>query len=162
MAISSMALLIGLFLNAVAASVMAPEDKMAIESVVRRSEQAFAALNCEEADSYLAPGARWIEQGYPEAAESAAWCKSAAAVGVRIEYKLHDFDIHVHGDVAWVTLIIDGSFYAPSAEARRLLFHSATGVAAWRSTAAESIVLQKFGTTWKMVLGHSSVIPPKK
>ena len=134
-------------------------EKAAVEAVIRESEQAFAALDCEKTDSSLAPGARWIEKSPPQPAQTAAWCAKAKAAGVRIAYELHDFDVQVHGDVAWATLIIDGSFYAGTPEARALMGHAASDPAEWRSVAAESVVLRKIGTKWKMVLGHSSLIP---
>jgi ketosteroid isomerase-like protein len=134
-------------------------EKAAIEAVIRESEQAFAALDCEKVDSSLAPGARWIEKSYPQPAQTSAWCAKAKAAGIRIGYELHDFEVEVHGDVAWATLIIDGSFYAGTPAARALMGHAATDPAKWRSVAAESIVLRKIGTKWKMVLGHSSLIP---
>jgi ketosteroid isomerase-like protein len=133
-------------------------EKAAVEAVIRESEQAFAALDCEKVDSSLAPGARWIEKSYPQPAETAAWCAKAKAAGIRITYELHDFDVQVHGDFAWATLVIDGSFYAGTPAARALMGHEPTDAAEWRSVAAESIVLRKIGTKWKMVLGHSSLI----
>ena len=137
------------------------DEKAAVEAVVRRSEEAFAALDCGTADSYLAPGARWIEKSYPQPAETAEWCAKAKAAGIRIAYKLHDFDVQVHGDVAWVTLVIDGSFYAGTPQARALMGHEAADPAEWKSIAAESVVLRKIGAKWKMVLGHSSLVPPE-
>ncbi len=136
------------------------DDKAAIQALVRESEAAFAALDCGKVDDALAPGAKWIENSPPQPAESAAWCEKAKAAGIRITYRLHDFDIQVHNDVAWVTLLVDGSFYAGTSDARVLLGHPPTDPAEWRITAVESIVLRKMGESWKMVLGHSSVLHP--
>ena len=135
------------------------DDKTAIEAVVRESEAAFASLDCGRVDAALAPGAKWIENSPPQPAENAAWCEQAKAAGIRISYRLHDFDIQVHKDVAWVTLIVDGSFHAGTPEARALMGHAAADPSEWRITAVESIVLRKIEKSWKMVLGHSSVMP---
>jgi len=135
------------------------DEKEAVERVVRQSEGAVASLDCSKIDFHLAPDARWIERSYPQPASAAKWCEQARVAGVRIEYKLHDFDVQVHGDVAWVTLIIDGSFHAGTPEARKLMGHAAAEPAEWQSTSAESIVLRKVGGSWKMVLGHSSIVP---
>jgi hypothetical protein len=44
------------------------DDKAVIEAVIRESEAAFAALDCQRIDSALAPGARWIEDSPPQPA----------------------------------------------------------------------------------------------
>jgi len=134
------------------------DDKAAIEALVRESEEAFASLDCAKVDDALAPGAKWIENSPPQPAENAAWCTKAKAAGIRITYRLYDFDVQVHNDVAWVTLMVDGSFSAGTPEARELMGRPRSDPAEWTTTAVESIVLQKIGEDWKMLLGHSSVI----
>jgi hypothetical protein len=131
-------------------------DRAQVEAVVRASETAFAALDCDHVDSYTAPGARWLEGGPPESAENADWCRKAKSAGVRISYDLHDFVVELAGDAAWVTLIVDGSFSAGTPEARALMNHGPSDPSEWRKASVESVVLRRIGKEWKIVLGHDS------
>ncbi len=81
---------------------------------------------------------------------------------------LHDFDIQIHGGVAWVTMINDTTWTANNEEGRKLLAESEleeTGRTSrpnqneWRSSYVESEVLVKTPAGWKIVLGHTSLLP---
>jgi hypothetical protein len=85
---------------------------------------------------------------------------------------LRDFDIHIRGEIAWITVINDNIWVADNEQARTLLAQSEfeeTGNASdpnqreWRSSYVESEVLLKTPNGWKIVLGHTSLVPgPKK
>ena len=138
-----------------------PDPRAAVETAVRASAGAFAALDCATVNDYFAPGARWIEASYPQPAdaESVAWCKQARAAGVQMTFDLHDFNIQIDGKVAWVTVITDGLFHASTPEARALLARDPHDPAQWHTTMVDSVVLRKTGRSWLVVLEHRSVVP---
>ena len=141
----------------------APDPRAAVEAAVRASAEAFAALNCAKVNDNFAPGARWIEASYPQAAdaESAAWCKQARAAGVHMTFDLHDFNVQVDGRVAWATVVVEGHFHASTPEARALLARDAHDPAEWHTTMIDSVVLRRIGRSWLVVLEHRSLIPVK-
>ena len=137
--------------------------RAAVEAAVRASAETFAALDCAKVNDNFAPGARWIEASYPQAAdaESASWCKQARAASVQMTFDLHDFNVQVDGRVAWVTVVVEGHFHASTPEARALLARDAQDPADWHTTMIDSVVLRRIGRSWLIVLEHRSLIPAK-
>jgi hypothetical protein len=141
-------------------------EKSAVEATVRGFEQAVQDYNHPKADSLFTPEARWIEGSLPRKIED-EWqlVDKLKAAGIRIAYRLHDFETHVQGDVAWVTLTIDGTFSADSAEGQKLLPHKTeSGCVVGnpcesRMTYVESEVLVKTASGWKIALGHTTALP---
>jgi len=142
-------------------------EKGAVEATVRDFEQAVQEYNLDKAKSLLTPDARWIEDSFPQTID-VLWpaFEQLKAAGVRITYRVHDFETHVQGDAAWVTLVLDGTFSADSAEGQKLLMQSfpsakeyclsqATSVSC-EATFVESEVLAKAPSGWKIALGHTS------
>lgn len=136
------------------------DEKSAAETTVRTYEQACEHFDFEKANSMLAPGARWIEDSYPVPAEftgKGRW-EDYKAAKLRIEYQLRDFDTHIRGDVAWITLSLDGTFTADNKIALALN----DNLREWRGTFVETYVLVKNGNEWKIALGHTSLLPKPK
>jgi ketosteroid isomerase-like protein len=147
-------------------------EKSAVEATVRGFEQAVQDFNRAKVDSFLTPDARWIENSLPEKFDD-AWqpFDELKAAGIRITYRPHDFETHVQGDVAWVTLTIDGTFSADSAEGQKLLLEDPASKEACLSQAThvscevtfvESEVLVKAPSGWKIALGNTSSLPKAK
>jgi ketosteroid isomerase-like protein len=138
----------------------APSDKAAIEQVVRECEAAVAAFNFERANSYVEPGAQWIERAYPKPADDySGWWQLAKAAGVHLEYDVLNVDVQVEGNVAWVTLVLKALIRGDTAEARSLVGTSEAPQSEARPVFVESIVLRKLHGQWKIVLGHTSELP---
>ncbi len=144
-------------------------EKNAVEAAVRGFEQSVQEFNRAKVNSFLTPDARWIENSLPEKFDD-AWqpFDELKAAGIRITYRPHDFETHVQGDVAWVTLTIDGTFSADSAEGQKLLLEDPASKEACLSQAThvscevtfvESEVLVKTPSGWKIALGHTSRLP---
>ena len=142
---------------------------------IRSFEAAMQEYDFTKADTFYAPEAKWIEgaeRTYPELAyptgQGPFWT-GAKANKVQLVQELHDFDIQIRGDVAWVTMINDTTWTANNEEGRKLLAESEleeTGRTSppnqheWRSSYVESEVLVKMPAGWKLVLGHTSLLPP--
>jgi ketosteroid isomerase-like protein len=142
-------------------------EKSAVEATVRDLEQAAQDYNHAKVISLLTPDARWIERSLPTKADDLEWpqFEKAKAAGVRITNRPHDFETHVQGDVAWVTLTLDSTFSADSAEGQKWLqglkeycLSQATSVSC-EATFVESEVLVKTPNGWKIALGHTSLLP---
>jgi ketosteroid isomerase-like protein len=141
-------------------------EKSAVEATVRGLEQGVQEFNRDKVSSLLTPDARWIEHSLPVKFDD-EWqlVDKLKVAGIRIAYQLHDLETHVEGDVAWVTLTIDGTFSADSAEGQKLLPHKAeSGCVAGnpcesRMTYVESEVLVKTSSGWKIALGHTTALP---
>jgi len=143
------------------------DEKSAVEATVRDFEQAFQDYNLAKVRSLLTPDARLIQNSLPSKIGDDVVCCEWKAAGIRIALRLHDFETHVQGDVAWVTLAIDGTESAESAEGRELLLRpkpyreclsQATSVSC-EITAVESHVLVKTPSGWKIALSHVSLLP---
>jgi len=80
-------------------------EKSAVEATVRGFEQAYQDCNVAEAKSLLTSDARRIEDALPEKITNMEWTdrEELKAARVRSTLRLHDFETHVQGDVAWVT-----------------------------------------------------------
>ena len=156
-------------------SAVSPSDeKRAVEKTIRSFEGAMQEYDFTKADTFYAPEAKWIEgaeRTYPELAyptgQGPFWT-GAKANKVQLVQELHDFDIQIRGDVAWVTMINDTTWTANNEEGRKLLAESEleeTGRTSppnqneWRSSYVESEVLVKTPAGWKIVLGHTSLLP---
>jgi ketosteroid isomerase-like protein len=154
--------------------VLPSDEKRAIEQTIRSFEAAMQDYDFTKADTFYAPEAKWIEgaeRGHPELAyptgQGPFWT-GAKANKVKLTQELHDFDIQIRGDVAWVTIINDTTWTANNEEGRRLMAESEleeTGRTSppsqhqWRSSYVESEVLVKMPAGWKIVLGHTSLLP---
>jgi ketosteroid isomerase-like protein len=138
----------------------AGSDKEAVETVVRNFERATEQFEFAKANSMLAPDARWIEHANPQPAEfnggesSKRW-ENYKTAKMRIKQVLRDFDIRVHGDVAWATFDIDSTWSADTEAALALN----DNLHEWRGSFVESIVLVKIDGVWKIALGHTSSLP---
>jgi len=149
------------------------DDKAAVEATVRAYEEAVQVFDFARADSLLAPSAKWIERSAPEVAamgEAAGFWAEASATKVRVRNEPHDFDIHLQGAMAWVTLLVDVTMVADNERARALLARSETEETGkpsqpdqreWRATYAESEVLLSTPNGWRIALGHTSRLPTK-
>ena len=135
------------------------DDKKAAESVVRAFEQAVQDFDIAKADSLCTPDARWIEESYPRPIEPwPAFLLKAKDVKLRIDYRPQDFDVHVKGDVAWVTVTLNSIFKADNDAAKALL----GGQSEWRPIFVESEILVKTPNGWRIILGHTTRIPESK
>ena len=137
-------------------------EKSAVEATVRGFEQAVQDYNLAKVNSLLTPEARWIENSLPLKIDAVwQWFDKAKTAGVRITYLPHDFEIHVQGGVAWVTLTLEGIFSADSAQGRKFLHLDtvAGNPPALQVTYVESEVLVKTSSGWKITLGHTSRLP---
>jgi ketosteroid isomerase-like protein len=140
-------------------------EKSAAEATVRDLEQAAQDYNHAKVLSLLTPNARWIESSLPTKVDDLEWpqFEKAKAAGVRITNRPHDFETHVQGDVAWVTLTLDSTFSADSAEGQKFLLQglkeyclSQATIVSCSVTFVESEVLVKTPSGWKIALGHTS------
>lgn len=149
------------------------DDQAAVEATVRGYEEAVQVFDFARADSLLAPNARWIERSAPETAafgEGAGFWAEAKATRVRVRNEPRDFDVHLQGEMAWVTLLVDVTMETDNERARELLARSEieeTGKEGdpnqreWRATYAESEILVKTPSGWRIALGHTSRLPAK-
>lgn len=144
------------------------QDKAAVEAAVRDIEQAVQEYNFAKEKSLLTLEARWIDDSLPFKIADVDWTEfeKTKAAGVRINYQLHDFETHVQGDVAWVTVTVDATLSADSAEGQKLLHptpyrecSSQTNHISCTATLVESMVLVKTPGGWKITLGHTSRLP---
>jgi len=145
-------------------------EKNAVEATVREFEQAAQDYSFAKANSLLAPDARWIYRSLPWNVDLQRGLDKAKALGVRLTYRLHDFETHVQGDVAWVTLTLDATSTSDSAEAQEFVMKDPAAKEDWdclsqvthmscAATFVESQVLVKSPSGWKIALGHSSRLP---
>jgi hypothetical protein len=138
-------------------------DEVDAEAAVSRYEHACEQFDFTTANSLLAPDARWIEDSLAEPAifDGKGWSKhwqEMKDAKVRLKYNIRDFDAHVRGGVAWLTVVLDAVATADTPAAIK-----ANGNAReWRGTFAESYVLVKDDHGWKIALGHASLLPPTK
>ena len=147
------------------------DDKGAVEATVRAYEEAVQVFDFARADSLLARNAKWIERSAPEDAAFGAgtgfWAE-AKANKIRVRNEPRDFDIHLQGQMAWVTLLVDVTMVADNERARALLARSETEETGktsepdqreWRATYTESEVLVRTPNGWRIALGHTSRLP---
>ncbi|MGA2855405.1 MAG: nuclear transport factor 2 family protein [Candidatus Sulfotelmatobacter sp.] len=102
-------------------------ERSAVEATVRDFEQAFQDYDNAKLNSLLTPDARWIENSLPNKIDRDwQWHDKAKAeaAGIRINNRPHDFETHVQGDVAWVTVTLDNTASADRAEGREVLLRS--------------------------------------
>lgn len=137
-------------------------EKSAVEATVRDFEQAAQDYNHAKVISLLTPEARWIEDSLPAKVDDLEWpqFEKAKAAGVRIINRPHDFETHVQGDVAWVTLIVDVTLIADSPETQKFLHLDKVGEVT--VSFVESEVLVKTPSGWKIALGDTSRLPKEQ
>jgi ketosteroid isomerase-like protein len=138
-------------------------EKTKAENTVRSYERACEHFDFATANALLTKDARWIEDSYPEPAEfnGKGWSKrweEYKTANLLIKYELHDLDTHIRGDVAWITLALDGTFTADNPAALALNDNQAE----WRGTFVETYVLVRIDNVWKIALGHTSLLPQRK
>jgi ketosteroid isomerase-like protein len=131
------------------------DDKKAAEQVVRSFEQAVQEYDFDKADSLLTPDAHWIEFGYPTPVEP--WLRQVFQkfkdAKVRIDYHPQDAEVHVSGDVAWVTITLNTTLEAgPGAPLPNGRNHA-------HAIYVESEILVRTPGGWKIVLGHTTHLP---
>jgi ketosteroid isomerase-like protein len=142
-------------------------EKSAVEATVRDFEQAFQDYNYAKLNSLLTRDARSIMNSLPEKMDRWEWHDKTKAAGIRITNRPHDFETHVQGDVAWVTLTLDETLSADSAEGREMLLRPgpdkeclSQGIqVSCESTFVESEVLVKTPSGWKIALIHTTRLP---
>ena len=152
------------------------DDKSAVEATVRAMEEAVQAYDFQKQGirPLLRHGhARGSERSRPELAafDGTGFFVQAKAARVRLTNSPHDFDIHVQGNVAWITVLVDVTTIADNETARALLARTEveeTGKPSppnqreWRATYVESEVLVKTPGGWKITLAHTSRLPEKE
>jgi len=128
------------------------EDKRAAELVVRSFEKAVQEFDFDKADSFLTPDARWIEDSYPHPVEP--WMRRVLQgqkdAKTRIDFHLQDCEVHVSGDVAWVTITLNSTWEAGPGGA----FPDGKSKAHLVFVESESLVRTPGG--WKIALGHTT------
>jgi ketosteroid isomerase-like protein len=137
------------------------DEKGAVEATIRSHEQAVQEFDFTKANSLLAPDARWIEEdSAPGPADQwSEWWQKAKAARLVMTNRPHDFDIRVHGEVAWVTAFVDTTTHVDSDAARALTLHDHPNERTWVTHAVETEVLLKTEQGWRIVLGHTSLLP---
>ena len=142
-------------------------EKTAVEATVRDFEQAVQDYNLAKVRSLLTPDARLIENSLPSKVSDDVVCCAWKAARIRFALRLQDLETHVQGDVAWVTLAIDGTESAESTEGRELLLRprpyrkclSQLTSVSCEINAVESHVLVKTPSGWKIALSHVTLLP---
>jgi hypothetical protein len=160
----------------VGCSAPAPEpfDADGVEQVVRGFLAALQSYQLDSARAYLAPDARWIEAGYPiPASDLVASLSDFQSLGFGIQFAVRDLSVRGEGDYGWATWAIDGTFTVSSLDGKDFFrtyldagWPSAvdsSGVE-WRgfSLFIESAVLQRQDGVWRIVLGHTTELPPEE
>jgi ketosteroid isomerase-like protein len=136
------------------------DEKTAAEETVRKYEHACEVLDFATANSLLTPDARWIEDSYPEPAQftGEGWSRhwqEMKETKVHLRYQVRNFDTHIRGEVAWITVSLDSVATADTPEAIKANGH----LREWRGTFVESYVLLREGGKWKVALGHTTLLP---
>jgi ketosteroid isomerase-like protein len=142
-------------------------EKSAVEATVRDFEQAFQDYNYAKLNSLLTTDARSIMNSLPEKTDRWEWLDEPKAAGIRYTLRLHDFETHVQGDVAWVTVALDQTASSDSAKGREMLLRpgpdknclSQGTQVSCKSAFVESEVLVKTPNGWKIALIHTSRLP---
>jgi hypothetical protein len=140
---------------------------------VRDFEQAYQDYDIAKAKSLLTSDARWIEDSLPEKITNMEWTdrEELKAARIRSALRLHDFETHAQGDVAWVTYAADALSSADSTEGQKLLLRSPTAnedclsrgtSVSCSTTYVETDVLVKTPSGWKIALGHTSRLPKER
>src|SRR5262249_43578182 len=75
-----------------------------------------------------------------------------------VSLTIHDFDTHTRGDVAWLTVTIEGTFTADNPAALALNENQKV----WQGNFVESYLPVKVDGKWKIALGHASPAPKDK
>ena len=136
------------------------DERKAAEETVRNYEHACEQFDFTTANSLLMPDARWIEDSYPEPAKftGQGWSKhweEMKKAKVQLHYQIRDFETHIRGDVAWITVSLDTVAKADTPEAIKINGN----VREWRGIFVESYVLINDRGEWKIALGHTSLVP---
>lgn len=137
------------------------DEKSAVEATVRAFEQAVQDFDFSKANSLLAPDARWIEENSSPAPanEWSQWWQDAKAARLRMTNRPHHFDIHIRDEVAWVTVFVDTAIKVDNDAALALTKNNHPNEREWVTHAVETEVLLKTGQGWRIVLGHTSLLP---
>jgi ketosteroid isomerase-like protein len=140
------------------------DERSTVEATVRAFEQAVQEFDFVKANSLLAPDAHWIEEDSSPTLANAwsPWWQDAKAAKLRMTNRPHDFDVHIHGEVAWVTVFVDTVTKVDNDAARTLTKDNHPNEREWVTLAVETEVLLKTSQGWKIVLGHTSILPRKR
>jgi len=133
------------------------DDKRAAINVVLAHEQACQTYDFDKLDSLHTPDSRGIEESYPhpfEPGERQGY-QAYKDAGMRIDYHPQDAVAEVRGNVAWVTMTLHSVWTADTPAGRAML-----GGSEWRGTYVESHILVKTPAGWKIVFGHTTMLPP--
>jgi ketosteroid isomerase-like protein len=142
------------------------DEKKAVENVVRAFEQAVQNYDFDKCLSLLTPQTEWIG-ATPSLPGPAAVSKGLEDLRhyqeakVKVTNRPHDLNVQIHGDVAWVTLLLDVTVTFDNDTARAFV-HAGPTERESTSPYAESEVLLKTPQGWRIVMGHSSPMGPKK
>jgi len=140
------------------------DEKRAVEKTVRDFEQAVQDYDFDKENSLLAPGSMWIEEdSYPAPGnQSSEWWEKAKAVKLRLTNVPHDFNIQIHGEVAWVIVFVDVITHVDNEAARAFTLRDHPNEREWEGHYVESEVLLKTDKGWRLALGHVSELPKQK
>jgi ketosteroid isomerase-like protein len=148
-------------------------DAQGVEAVIRDFNGALQANEFDSASALLASDARWIEAGRPvPAADLIDLFRTLGSLGFGLQYEVSDFSVHGQGDFGWATWASEGSYTVSSAEGKDLVrtylaagwpFAVDSSSVEWRAAvlSIESAVLQRQNGAWKIVLGHTTDLPPE-
>ena len=138
------------------------DDKKAVENVVRAFEQAVEDYDFDKCNSLLMPQTEWIGAmpslpGPAPVSKGLDELRAYKEAKVKLINRPHDVVVQVHGDVAWVTLIVDVTIAFENDTARAFV-RAGPNEREWVIPYAESEVLLRTPQGWRIVLGHSSVM----
>jgi hypothetical protein len=135
---------------------------------------AAQSAQLDSARAFLASDARWIETGHPIPADDVIdMFRSFFSLGWEIQFELRDFSVHGEGVLGWVTWANAGTFTVSNPEGKDVFRNYLeagwpgavdSSSVEWRASALfiESAVLQRHDGTWRIVLGHTTQLPPER
>lgn len=141
-------------------------EKKAVENVVRGFEQAVQDYDFDRCNALLMPDAEWIGAvpnlpGPAPATQGLEEFRRYQAAKSALMNRPYNVDVRVHGDVAWVTLLVDVTITFDNDTARAFV-HARPDERQRVVSYAESEVLLKTPQGWRIVLGHSSTVNQAK
>jgi ketosteroid isomerase-like protein len=141
-------------------------EKSAVEATVRGFEQAVQDYDFDKCYSLLTPQTEWIgatpsQPGPAPVSKGLEELRQYQEAKVKITNRPYNFNVQIHGDVAWATLIVDVTMTFDNDTARAFV-HAGSNEREWTVPYAESEVLLKTPQGWRIVMGHSSPMGPKE
>jgi hypothetical protein len=137
------------------------DEKSAVEGQCGSSNNPSRSLISAKPIHCLRPMPAWIEEASSPALanEWSQWWQDAKAARLRMTNRPHDLEIYIHGDVAWATVFVDTTIEVDNDAARALTRNKHPNEREWVTHAFETEVLLKTPQGWKIVLGHTSLLP---